>query len=61
MKCYECKQAGRSEEAVGLCAACSVGLCLAHMRQADDHKNDPRWFSCPHDALRISRPAGTGV
>lgn len=31
MLCYECSQAGKRGEAVGLCHHCSAGLCSEHV------------------------------
>jgi hypothetical protein len=30
MRCFECKQAGKISDAVGLCHHCSVALCPDH-------------------------------
>ena len=36
MLCYECSQAGRRSEAVGICHHCSAALCASHARTVDD-------------------------
>ena len=59
MHCYECKKAGRNEEAIGLCANCSVGLCLRHLREYAQSIGGQTWFSCPHDAM--ARPKGSAA
>jgi hypothetical protein len=34
--CYECLQAGKTREAVGLCHHCAAALCTDHIRVIDD-------------------------
>jgi len=36
MLCYECCQAGKGSEAVGLCHHCSAALCSNHARIVSD-------------------------
>ncbi len=36
MLCYECSQAGRNREAVGLCHHCSAALCADHASMVAD-------------------------
>ena len=36
MHCYECFQAGVTQDAVGLCHHCSVALCPEHARMVTD-------------------------
>ena len=36
MLCYECCQAGKSSEAVGICHHCSAALCWNHTCTVDD-------------------------
>lgn len=55
MQCYECKKAGRSEEAVALCSTCSVGLCMKHLQETADFVAGMTWWSCPHNPRQRSR------
>jgi hypothetical protein len=62
MHCFECKKGGRSEEAVGLCKTCQVGLCLTHLREANSYVSAMGWHSCPHGAdYRTPRAAAPEV
>ncbi len=31
MKCYTCARAGKSTDAVAVCAICGMALCMAHV------------------------------
>ena len=50
MNCYVCAEAGEDTVAVGTCRNCNIGLCLEHMREADQ---EPRrgglYLGCIHD------------
>jgi hypothetical protein len=36
MHCYECSQAGKNSEAVGICHHCSAALCSVHAHSITD-------------------------
>lgn len=38
MKCYDCMNDGRTEEAVGVCVSCGAGVCASCVRlERHDH------------------------
>ncbi|MER3408856.1 MAG: hypothetical protein C4305_07940 [Thermoleophilia bacterium] len=51
MQCYVCHREGRSSPAVGLCRVCSIGLCLAHLREAASRLGPGgTLYACAHHA-----------
>ncbi|MBC9713913.1 DUF2180 family protein [Streptomyces sp. TRM66268-LWL] len=36
MKCYDCTQIGRDEDAVAVCRHCGSGVCAQHLRVGDE-------------------------
>ena len=35
MKCYICAKEGKNTDAVGICIACGMGLCMDHIIRED--------------------------
>ncbi|MCD4799633.1 MAG: DUF2180 family protein, partial [Methanosarcinales archaeon] len=35
LKCFICDEKNKTEEAVGICIVCGMGLCMEHARRAD--------------------------
>ncbi|KAF5053696.1 hypothetical protein DSECCO2_395820 [anaerobic digester metagenome] len=35
MKCYICAQEGRDSDAVAICIACGMGVCMTHVRREE--------------------------
>ncbi len=35
MKCYKCANAGKENEAAGMCVVCGMGLCMDHIKMVE--------------------------
>ncbi len=35
LKCFICDENNKTEEAVGICIVCGMGLCMEHAQRAD--------------------------
>lgn len=48
MNCYVCARNGKTEAAVAVCRNCFVGLCIAHLAEAQDYQVGGTRFDCEH-------------
>lgn len=35
LKCYDCLEKSKENEAVGICIVCGKGLCMEHIKQVE--------------------------
>ncbi|MGH2614760.1 MAG: DUF2180 family protein [Thermomicrobiales bacterium] len=64
MNCYVCATSREERAAVAVCPQCSVGLCLEHLRQAQQPSAGGMRFGCRHSlpppaadpSARLPRP-----
>ena len=62
MLCHECLMSGKSEEAVGLCKFCLVGLCKEHLTALYNNPATVPQYGCRHNPTgRPSRPLQVGT
>lgn len=55
LKCYQCAEEGKTEEAVAACIMCGMGLCMEHTVRVDL----PIWegkYPAPVKNLKIGLP-----
>jgi hypothetical protein len=58
VNCFECALRGETVSAVATCHHCGVGLCPAHLREAQAYRVGGTVYGCPHD---LAAPAGRGM
>jgi len=61
MDCYVCACEGKEKRAVALCHHCSVGVCIKHLEELQNHNQGGMRYTCNHGVLRPPKLTATST